>query len=127
MKRVKRGGNKKKKYTEGWVEFLNKKLARRVADSLNGTRIGGILVQGVDCIESALAAQSHPLLSLGLEGGSKRNYYHDDLWSVKYLPKFKWTHLTERLAYDNAVRDQRLQAEVAQVSGRRLSILRIAA
>ena len=26
-------------------------------------------------------------------GGKKRSYYHDDLWNIKYLPKFKWTHL----------------------------------
>ena len=27
----------------------------------------------------------------------KGNYYHDDTWSMKYLPKFKWHHLTERI------------------------------
>jgi len=28
-------------------------------------------------------------------GGKKRNFYHDDIWTLKYLPKFKWHHLTE--------------------------------
>ena len=30
-------------------------------------------------------------------GGKKRSYYHDDLWNIKYLPKFRWTHLTEKI------------------------------
>ena len=30
-------------------------------------------------------------------GGRKKNYYHDDLWNMKYLPKFRWTHLTEKI------------------------------
>ena len=32
-----------------------------------------------------------------LAGGKKRSYYHDDIWNIKYLPKFKWTNLTEKL------------------------------
>lgn len=34
---------------------------------------------------------------------------------MKYLPKFKWHHLTERVVYDKAVRQHRLQAEMQQV------------
>jgi hypothetical protein len=30
-------------------------------------------------------------------GGRKRSYYAYDLWNIKYLPKFKWHHLTERI------------------------------
>ena len=29
-------------------------------------------------------------------GEKKRNYFHDDLWNIKYLPKFKWSHLQEK-------------------------------
>eukprot|EP00039_Didymoeca_costata_P031032 m.32798 g.32798 ORF g.32798 m.32798 type:complete len:207 (+) comp8451_c0_seq2:180-800(+) len=86
-KRKKLGGNKKANFTEGWVEFEDKKLARRVAESLNGTRIAR----------------------------EKGSYYHDDMWTMLYLPKFKWHHLTERIAYENAVRQKRLEAEDAQV------------
>ncbi len=32
---------------------------------------------------------------------------------LKYLPKFKWDHLTEEIAYEKAVREQRLAAELA--------------
>ena len=30
-------------------------------------------------------------------GGKRRSAYHYDLWSLKYLPKFKWDHLTEEI------------------------------
>ena len=39
--RKKSGGNTRKKYVEGWIEFEDKKLAKRVAESLNNTKIGG--------------------------------------------------------------------------------------
>ncbi|RUP47924.1 hypothetical protein BC936DRAFT_145166 [Jimgerdemannia flammicorona] len=85
-RRKKYGGNKKKNFTEGWVEFKDKKIAKQVALTLN----------------------TKPM------GGNKRNFYHDDLWNIKYLPKFKWHHLTERIAFENASRQQRLRTEIAQ-------------
>ncbi|KAG0205856.1 RNA-binding ATPase activator esf2 [Mortierella sp. GBA30] len=85
-RRKKYGGNKKQNFTEGWVEFMDKSVAKQVAKTLNATIIGG----------------------------NKNSYYHDDMWNIKYLPKFKWDHLTERIAYENASRAQRLQAEINQ-------------
>ncbi|EGP84278.1 uncharacterized protein MYCGRDRAFT_30651, partial [Zymoseptoria tritici IPO323] len=61
-KRVKNGGNKKKSFTDGWVEFTSKREAQRAAELLNGNIIGG----------------------------KKGGFYHDDLWNVKYLKGFKW-------------------------------------
>lgn len=50
-----------------------------------------------------------------LIGGKKRhNLFHDDMWTIRYLPKFKWHNLTEKLAYDQKVREQRLKAETNQ-------------
>lgn len=86
-KRLQKGGSRKRNYCEGWVEFLDKKIARRVAESLNATPIGG----------------------------KKGSFHYDDLWTLKYLPKFKWHNLTERVAYDRAVREKRIQAEMQQV------------
>ena len=40
--RIKVTGNKKIKYTEGWVEFSDKKVARMVALSLNSTKMSKI-------------------------------------------------------------------------------------
>lgn len=34
---------------------------------------------------------------------------------MKYLPRFKWAHLNERLAYEKAVHQQRMRTEIAQV------------
>jgi ESF2/ABP1 family protein len=86
-KRKSFGGNRKTNYVEGWVEFEDKRVARRVAEQLNGTQVGG----------------------------KKGSFHYEDIWTMLYLPKFKWHHLTERIAYENAVRVKRLQAEDAQV------------
>ncbi|XP_046991441.1 activator of basal transcription 1-like [Schistocerca americana] len=83
-------GNKKRKpakhFTEGWVEFKRKKVAKFVAQTLNNTQIGG----------------------------RKKSKFYDHIWCIKYLPRFKWVHLSERLAYERAVRKQRLRAEISQ-------------
>ena len=42
-KRVKSGGNKKKSYTEGWVEFADKKRALRISRTLNNTPMVRVL------------------------------------------------------------------------------------
>lgn len=84
--RVRNGGNKKKSFTDGWVEFINKKEAKAAAETLNGNIIGG----------------------------KKGNFYHDDMWNMKYLTGFKWSHLTEQIANENAERAARLRAEVAR-------------
>jgi ESF2/ABP1 family protein len=84
--RKKAGGNSKLNFTEGWIEFKKKKDAKLVALALNNT----------------------------IMGGNKRLYYHDDIWNLKYLPGFKWHHLTEKVAYENRIREQRLRTQVAQ-------------
>lgn len=84
VQRVKRGGNKKKSFTDGWVEFTSKTEAKIAAETLNGQIIGG----------------------------KKGNFYHDDLWNMKYLKGFKWAHLTEQIANENAERAARLREEV---------------
>eukprot|EP00048_Salpingoeca_helianthica_P020326 m.6031 g.6031 ORF g.6031 m.6031 type:complete len:321 (-) comp4670_c0_seq1:258-1220(-) len=84
-RRMKLGGKRKRKYTEGWVEFISKRIAKRVAESLNGRPIGG------------------------------RGFHSEDIWCLKYLTAFKWHHLTEKIAYDNASRRARLDLELSQV------------
>ncbi|KAF1347988.1 hypothetical protein BDV97DRAFT_334928 [Delphinella strobiligena] len=86
QRRVRSGGNKKKSFTDGWVEFVNKKNAKIIAESLNGNIIGG----------------------------KKGNFYHDDVWNIKYLKGFKWSHLTEQIANENAERAARLRAEISK-------------
>ncbi|KAK1997837.1 RNA recognition domain-containing protein [Colletotrichum falcatum] len=87
-RRVKNGGNKKKLYTEGWVEFLRRRDAKAVCELLNARTIGG----------------------------KKGSYYHDDIWTLKYLKGFKWRHLTEQISAENAERTSRMRAEISKAS-----------
>jgi len=100
-KRMRFGGNRKEKFVEGWVEFINKNEAKRVATLLNNRIIG------MD------RQRKHPLKPASL-GGKTTSFYHDDIWTIKYLPKFKWHHLTERIALEKASREQKLRAELAR-------------
>jgi ESF2/ABP1 family protein len=82
------GENKKKKqiFKEGWAEFSNKLMAKLSEFELNGKPIGG-----------------------------KRNLpFHEELWTIKYLHKFKWHHLIEKQNYNKKIREQRLNAEISQ-------------
>lgn len=85
-RRKKNGGTGTKRYIEGWVEMESKSLAKHVAQSLHMTPISN----------------------------QKRNPHCDDLWSLKYLSKFKWSHLTEKVAYERRVREQKLRLETLQ-------------
>ncbi|KAI0285079.1 hypothetical protein BGY98DRAFT_947030 [Russula aff. rugulosa BPL654] len=77
---------KKPHYTEGWVEFKDKKVARSVAGMLNAQPIGG----------------------------KKGTRWRDDVWTLKYLPKFKWHALTEQVAHEAAMHAARLRLELSQ-------------
>ncbi|KAL6451408.1 ESF2 Pre-rRNA-processing protein ESF2 [Candida maltosa Xu316] len=85
-KRVKYGGNKKKNFTEGWIEFVNKKDAKLCAATLNGNKLGG----------------------------KKTSYYYDDIINIKYLSGFKWVDLTQQIAKENEARQARLAMELSQ-------------
>ncbi|XP_023940374.1 uncharacterized protein LOC112047479 [Bicyclus anynana] len=73
-------------FTEGWVEFEKKSVAKSVTSLLNNTKIGT----------------------------RKKSRYYDMIWNIKYIPRFKWIHLSERLTYERAAMKQRLQAEISQ-------------
>lgn len=49
-------------------------------------------------------------------GGKKGSYYYDDVWNIKYLPKFKWHHLQSQIAYENASRQAKMRTEMAQAT-----------
>lgn len=44
----------------------------------------------------------------------KHNFYSEDVWNIKYLPKFKWYHLTERLAHEERMKKEKLKMELEQ-------------
>ncbi|XP_023135895.1 activator of basal transcription 1 [Amphiprion ocellaris] len=82
----KKAGLSRCDFTEGWVEFRDKRVAKRVAASLHNTPMGT----------------------------KKRQRFSSDLWCIKYLHRFQWTHLSEQLAYEQTVLQQRLRTEVSQ-------------
>ena len=72
-----KGGRKRVHYKEGWVEFACKKDAKMAALALNNQLVGG---------------------------KKRKNAFHDDRWTIRYLSGFKWHHLTEKLVYDQKMR-----------------------
>ncbi|KUJ13882.1 uncharacterized protein LY89DRAFT_590501 [Mollisia scopiformis] len=85
-RRVRNSRNKRKLYTEGWVEFVNKKNAKEACELLN-TRV---------------------------IGRKKSGYYHDDVLNLRYLKNFKWNNLTEQIAAENAERACRMRVEISK-------------
>ncbi|XP_066254877.1 uncharacterized protein [Euwallacea similis] len=73
-----------KKFTEGWVEFDKKCVAKRVAVLLNNTQVST----------------------------RKKSKHYDYMWSMKYLSNFKWTHLHERLTYEKMEKNKRLKGDI---------------
>eukprot|EP01032_Pedospumella_encystans_P030223 gene30223-34113_t len=86
QRRKESGGNGSKQFSEGWIEFADKKIAKMVAESLNNTSIGG----------------------------KKGGFYHDDIWNLKYLKNFKWDYLTEKFAYEKRVKENKLKVAMMQ-------------
>ncbi|KAK7145603.1 hypothetical protein R3I93_013365 [Phoxinus phoxinus] len=82
----KKAGSRSSGFTEGWVEFRDKRIAKRVSISLHNTPMAN----------------------------RKRSHFSSDLWSIKYLHRFHWCHLSERLAYEQTVYHQRMRTEISQ-------------
>lgn len=86
--RVRHGGNRAISYTEGWAEFTKKRYAKTCASTLNNNTIGG----------------------------KKGSQHYDDIMNAKYLPKFKWSDLSEQLAQETHNRQARLRTEISQAT-----------
>jgi len=86
-RRRRTGGDSGKRFTEGWIEWADKRDAKKAVALLNGQPMGG---------------------------RRRRESQYSDLWNLKYLSGFSWTDLSEEIAYEAAVRDQKLNAELAQ-------------
>lgn len=84
---MKTGGQRRTKFVDGWIEFHEKKRAKRCADLLNGQQIGG---------------------------KKRKNAYREDVWCIKYLHKFKWDDIKAQERYDFQVRKKRFDAKMAQ-------------
>ncbi|KAJ6838213.1 pre-rRNA-processing protein ESF2 [Iris pallida] len=85
VRRKQAGGFRGKEFSEGWVEFTKKSVAKRVANMLNGEQMGG----------------------------KKRSSFFYDIWNIKYLSNFKWNDLTIETANKNRTREEKLALELS--------------
>lgn len=78
-----RSRNKRRMYTDGWVEFESKRTAKICAETLNASIVGG----------------------------KKSGWYHDDMWNMKYLRGFKWEDLMEQVQREKREAEARRRIE----------------
>lgn len=81
-----KGGNGQRRYEEGWIEFVDKNLAKFVALTFNGQPMGG----------------------------KKADRHHDDIWALRYLSGFKWEHLVRLGFEENIARKKKLNKKVQE-------------
>lgn len=81
--RLRSGGNRKRLFLDGWVEFHSKRDAKITAETLNGQTMGG----------------------------KKGGRWRDDVWSLRYLRGFKWGDLVGERRDEEAERGTRMEAE----------------
>lgn len=79
---------KRQNYKEGWIEFTDKIMAKLCEYELNGKIFGG---------------------------KKRNNKFREEIWNLKYLNKFKWHHLMEKLQFNKKLREHRMKAELAQI------------
>ncbi|KAE8395743.1 hypothetical protein BDV23DRAFT_144664 [Aspergillus alliaceus] len=78
-----RRSNKRKTYSDGWVEFASKKTAKICAETLNATVLGG----------------------------RKGSWYHDDILNIRYLKGISWNEIIETTRRERAEREARQRIE----------------
>lgn len=75
-------------YTEGWIEFASKKTAKRCAEALNASTVGG----------------------------RKGGFYHDDIWNMKYLRGVGWDDLMAQVREERREEEVRRMEERGQIA-----------
>eukprot|EP01097_Dermamoeba_algensis_P000779 TRINITY_DN1278_c0_g1_i4.p1 TRINITY_DN1278_c0_g1~~TRINITY_DN1278_c0_g1_i4.p1 ORF type:complete len:243 (+),score=75.18 TRINITY_DN1278_c0_g1_i4:79-807(+) len=86
-RKKKNKSRKKRSYEEGWVEFADKKVAKKAAEALH----------------------------LSPFGGKRHRWYNEELWNIKYLKNFIWSMIHEEKVSKNIIQKNRLRAELSQV------------
>ncbi len=77
---------KKNHFKEGWIEFESKIMAKLCEYDLNGKPVGG----------------------------KKRDPISQELWAFRYLHKFKWHHLMEKMHMKQKYKEQKLKTTISQ-------------
>ena len=98
------------RYSEGWIEFLSKRVAKTTAEMLNAQPIG------------ALGGAAHS--SRRSSSASVINRWKDDIWTMKYLKGFRWPMLMEQMTHERASHAARLRMELSQSAHEQRDYLR---
>lgn len=96
LSRRKAGGNKKRSFIDGWVEFSKKRDAKVCVDAINGRIVGG----------------------------KKGGWYRDDVWNAKYLRGFGWGDLMAGVRAEEREREERIRVGVGREGRERAEFLR---
>ncbi|KAL8830325.1 MAG: hypothetical protein Q9170_005782 [Blastenia crenularia] len=80
--RVRSGGNKKRSFIDGWIEFADHKSAKTCVAAINGQTLGG------------------------------RGWYRDDVCNAKYLRGFGWDDLMDGVRAEEREREERVRIGV---------------
>lgn len=94
LKRRSLGGNKKRSFIDGWVEFSRRKDAKICAEALNAATIGG------------------------------RGWYGDDVWNIRYLKKFTWEDLMGGVRQEEREREERIRVGLGREGRERAEFLK---
>lgn len=94
LKRRSLGGNKKRSFIDGWVEFTRRKDAKICAEALNATTFGG------------------------------RGWYGDDVWNIRYLKKFTWEDLMGGVRQEEREREERIRVGLGREGRERAEFLK---
>lgn len=100
-------------FTEGWVEYSDKRVAKAVAQMLNAAPIG-----------AASGGSGGGGKGGKRSGGRALRRWADEVWTMRYLSGFKWGMLSEQLANERAARASRVRAELSQSSFEQKDYLR---
>ncbi|KAL9597122.1 MAG: hypothetical protein Q9219_005344 [cf. Caloplaca sp. 3 TL-2023] len=92
--RVRAGGNKKRSFIDGWIEFASHKHAKTCVAAINGQTMGG------------------------------RGWYRDDVWNAKYLRGFGWDDLMASVRAEEREREERVRVGVRKDKKEREEFLR---
>ena len=98
-------GNKKRQYTDGWIEFAHKRHAKACVDALNGRTTAEGLGAG------------------GMGARKKGRWYRDDVWSLKYLKGFTWSDLMQSARGEEREREEKVRVGVQREKRERQAFL----
>lgn len=94
--RKRSGGNKKRSFIDGWIEFSRHHDAKICVEAINGQIVGG----------------------------KKGGWYRDDVWNAKYLRGFGWEDLMESVRREEREREEKIRVGVAREGRERREFLR---